>query len=54
MYSKLKAVRNGHGGAVSKLIKKFEDVRRDETTPGIDKLSNIASALQKKLEVIRS
>ena len=31
---------------------KFEDVKSDETTSGIDELSNIASALQKKLEVI--
>ena len=27
-------------------------MKSDETTPGIDELSNIASALQKKLEVI--
>ena len=50
--SKLKAVRKGHKGAVSKLLKKFEDVKFDETTHGIDELSNIARALQKKLEVI--
>ena len=27
-------------------------MKSDETTPGIDELSNIASALQKKVEVI--
>ena len=43
---------NDQKGAVSKLLKKFEDVKSDETTPGIDELSNIASALQKKVEVI--
>ena len=52
MHSKLKAVQNGHKGAITKLIKKFEHVKRDETTPGIDELSNIASSLQKKLQVI--
>ena len=52
MCSKLKALRKGHRGAVSKLIKTFEDVKSDETMPGINELSNIASALQKKLEVI--
>ena len=52
MASKLKAVRKGHTGAVSKLLRKFEDVESDKTTPGIDELSNIPSALQKKLEVI--
>ena len=52
MTSKLKAVRKGQKGAVSKLLKKFEDVKSDETTPGIDKLSNIASARQKKVKVI--
>ena len=50
--SRLKEVRKGQKGAVSKLLKKFEDVTSDETTPGIDELSNIASALQKKVEVI--
>ena len=50
MCSKLKSVRKGHRGAVSQLIKKFEDTKTDETTPGID--SKIASALQKRLEVI--
>ena len=35
-------------GAVLKLINKFKDVKSDETMPRIDKLSNIASALQKK------
>lgn len=52
MTSKLKTVRKGQKGAVSKLLKKFEDMKSDETTPRIDKLSNIASALQKKVEVI--
>ena len=52
MTSKLKAVRKGQKGAVSKLLKKFEDVKSDETTHGIDELSNIASALHKKVEVI--
>ena len=52
MRSKLKAVQEEYKGAVSKLIKKFEDVTRDETRPVIDKLSNIASGLQKKLPVI--
>ena len=52
MCSKLKAVRKGHRGTISKRIKKFEEVKSDETTPGIDELLNIASALQKKLEVI--
>ena len=53
MRSKLKAVQKEYKeGAVSKLIKKFEDVTRDETRPVIDKLSNIASGLQKKLPVI--
>ncbi|MES9974415.1 MAG: DUF1759 domain-containing protein [Candidatus Thiodiazotropha sp.] len=45
-------MRKGHRGAVSKLIKKFEEVKGDESAPGIDELSNIASALQKKLTVI--
>ena len=48
----MKAVQKGHEGAVLKLIKKFEDVKRDETTPGINKLSNITGGLQKKLQVI--
>ena len=52
MSSKLKAEQRGHKRAVSKLIKKFEDVKRDETTPGIDELSNLTSGLQKKLQVI--
>ena len=52
MDSKLKAIRNGHKGAVSRLVKKFEDVKNDETAVEVYELSNIASALQTKLAVI--
>lgn len=51
MSSKLKSIRKGHKGAVSKLIRKLEDAKNDETAE-IDELTNIASALQKKLVVI--
>ncbi|XP_071176551.1 uncharacterized protein [Mytilus edulis] len=54
MNLKLRSIRAGHRSAVSRLIKKFEDVQQEEDgTVDTEDLSNILDSLKRKQEILR-
>ncbi|CAC5422029.1 unnamed protein product [Mytilus coruscus] len=54
MNLKLRSIRTGHRSAVSRLIKKFEDVQQEENgTVYTEDLSNILDSLKRKQDILR-
>ncbi|CAC5377953.1 unnamed protein product [Mytilus coruscus] len=54
MILKLRSIRTGHRSAVSRLIKKFEDIQLEKNgTVDTEDLSNILDSLKRKQEVLR-
>ena len=53
MNPKLRSIRAGHRSAVSKLIKKYEDIRQDENgAVDTEELSNILNSLKRQKELL--